>query len=473
MKISKMIKIDQENSGDHIKLALYARVSTDAQAEEGYSIDFQKEKLTAYAKSMPTTPESIEYYIDDGYSGGSLDRPQMQKMIIDAEKHDITHVIVYKLDRLSRSQKDTLHLIEDIFIPNGIAFISISESFNTATPFGRAVIGILSVFAQLERENIYERTRNGMQKRVEDGYWMGGGVVPFGYDYDQNQGILVKNKDAEIVEQIYNLYLKGYSMQRIANMFNLKYDRLVSQILKRKSNTGVIIYKGKEYQGRHEPIISKEIYDKTMLAMQERSGKSQIGSNYLLTGLLVCGKCGAKMRYMKWGSVMKLICYSRVSTGRNYLIKDKNCDNKAIEAKVIEDIVVNDIFKITANIIHNEEQASEISSTASALESKLSDCNKKLERLYVLFSESNGDDDDTLLAKIKSLKQEKDNLQKQIDDEKVLVLLSDERMRKRDELKNLESMWPEMTMDEKRITLKALIKAIIITDDSVRIEYNI
>ena len=78
-----------------------------------------------------------------------------------------------------------------------------------------------------------------------------------------------------------------------------------------------------------------------------------------------------------------------------------------------------------------------------------------------------------MLAKIKSLKQEKDNLQKQIDDEKVLVLLSDERMRKRDELKNLESMWPEMTMDEKRITLKALIKAIIITDDSVRIEYNI
>ena len=153
--------------------------------------------------------------------------------------------------------------------------------------------------------------------------------------------------------------------------------------------------------------------------------------------------------------------------------KDKNCDNKAIEAKVIEDIVVNDIFKITANIIHNEEQASEISSTASALESKLSECNKKLERLYVLFSESNGDDDDTLLAKIKSLKQEKDNLQKQIDDEKVLVLLSDERMRKRDELKNLESMWLEMTMDEKRITLKALIKAIIITDDSVRIEYNI
>ena len=66
-----MIKIDQENNGDHIKLALYARVSTDAQAEEGYSIDFQKEKLTAYAKSMPTTPESIEYYIDDGYYGGS------------------------------------------------------------------------------------------------------------------------------------------------------------------------------------------------------------------------------------------------------------------------------------------------------------------------------------------------------------------------------------------------------------------
>ena len=163
MAKSKMHKIS--GSGVY-RAALYIRVSTDRQAEEGYSIDVQKERLVAFTKTFDGAV-SFETYIDDGYSGATLERPAMQKLISDAQNRLITHVCVYKLDRLSRSQKDTLHLIEDIFLPNDVAFISVQESFNTATAFGRAVVGILSVFAQLERENIYERTRSGMQKRVE------------------------------------------------------------------------------------------------------------------------------------------------------------------------------------------------------------------------------------------------------------------------------------------------------------------
>ena len=169
------------------------------------------------------------------------------------------------------------------------------ESFNTATPFGRAVVGILSVFAQLERENIYERTRSGMQKRVELGYWPGGGNLPFGYDYDPVQGVLVPNKDAETVRKIYDLYQQGYSKQVIADMFGLKYDRLVDRILVRKANAGVIVYNGKEYMGRHEAIISLETYEKTMAIMAERSGQRSVSTtDHLLTGLVCCGKCGAK-----------------------------------------------------------------------------------------------------------------------------------------------------------------------------------
>ena len=123
-----------------------------------------------------------ELYADPGFSGKNLERPAIQKLIKDCEDGKIDTVLVFKLDRLSRSQKDTLYLIEEVFNNNEVGFISVRESFDTTTPFGKAMIGILSVFAQLERETILERTRIGLKKRAENGYWRGGGKTPFAYD---------------------------------------------------------------------------------------------------------------------------------------------------------------------------------------------------------------------------------------------------------------------------------------------------
>ncbi len=225
---SKMAKIDQPQG--KLNIRLYLRVSTDRQAEEGYSLGIQQEKLTAYLDTM-SGDISYEVVCDDGYSGGDLNRPGIQRIIEEAEADAITHVVVMKLDRLSRSLKDTIYLIEDILLPHNVAFISLYESFDTSTPFGRAMIGILSVFAQFERENIYERTRSGMQKRVENGYWPGGGRVPFGYDYDPAQGILVPNSDADRVRYIYDQYLSGAGLQTIADQLGLKYEKVAYNIL--------------------------------------------------------------------------------------------------------------------------------------------------------------------------------------------------------------------------------------------------
>ena len=185
---------------------------------EGYSIDAQKEFLLSYAKSKEFT--EYEYYVDGGYSGKDLNRPEIQRLIQDVKEHKIDTVIVFKLDRISRSQKDTLYLIEEVFNKYGVGFISIKENFDTTSPFGKAMIGVLSVFAQLERETILERTRIGIKKRAEDGYWRGGGKIPFPYKYDMEQGILIPiPEQVEILNKMISMYLSGKSFNNIGEEF--------------------------------------------------------------------------------------------------------------------------------------------------------------------------------------------------------------------------------------------------------------
>ena len=155
------------------RAALYLRVSTQEQAQEGYSIGEQKERLIAYCKALDWLITDV--YVDGGYSGSNLNRPGIQKLMDETDKFDV--VLVYKLDRLSRSQRDTLYLIEEAFLPHNVDFVSMQESFDTATPFGKAMIGLLAVFAQLEREQIKERTRMGRIARAKSGLYRGGGNV--------------------------------------------------------------------------------------------------------------------------------------------------------------------------------------------------------------------------------------------------------------------------------------------------------
>lgn len=470
MAKSKMIKVS-DASAEKLELFLYARVSTDRQAEEGYSIDIQKERLVGYILSVFGDKEyTYELFIDDGYSGGSLDRPEMKRMISKIEGGGGTHVVVYKLDRLSRSQKDTLYLIEDVFLANNVAFVSIMESFNTATAFGRAVVGILSVFAQLERENIFERTRSGMQKRVEAGFWPGGGGVPFGYDYDESQGILVPNSDADTVRSVYDLYLQGYSLQRIANMLNLKYDKLAQQILCRKTNAGYIVYNGIEYKGLHEPLVPLETYEKAMRRFRANQGSRKSSStNHLLTGLVVCGKCGAKMRYMKWGPQgFKLVCYSRQKS-KPYLVKDPNCDNPTFSAEQIESIVLDDMFSMTKQDYSGNEGAILQSNVLDILKRDYNTTERALKKLYMLYATS---DDETLLATIDEIKEKLAEIKTKIEVEQESNKYVKAIKQAKEDIANFKSIWPEMTDLEKREAIRSVVDTITLTDDQVHINYK-
>ncbi len=468
MAKSKMRKI-KDPEGEPIRAALYVRVSTDRQAEEGYSIEVQTERLTAYTKTFDGEVQ-FELYVDDGFSGATLERPAMQRLIQDAESGAVTHVLVYKLDRLSRSQKDTLHLIEDVFLPHNVAFISIQESFNTATAFGRAVVGILSVFAQLERENIYERTRSGMQKRVEAGYWPGGGGVPFGYDYDAERGILVPNADAETVRQIYDLYLRGYALQTIANMLGLKYEKLAAQIMLRKTNIGIIEYNGEEYKGLHEPIVSREVYEKAIALHRQRSmARVTVPARHLLTGLLWCGVCGARMRYQKWGKAgYKLVCYSQ-QISKPYLVKDPDCNNETVWAEDVEAAVTHDLMAMTANDVGAPEDGAPALSLAETLKRKKMALETKLRRLYDLYAEAGNR---VLLESIDELRSEIEGLDEKIESEEARGTLTESAKAARENLRNIRETWPYMDDREKRALILSVIEKITVIHGQVQIDYR-
>lgn len=167
----------------------YMRVSTEKQAEEGNGLDSQRRDIQAYAGKNGMLIS--DWYIDDGYTGANMDRPALQRLINDCYTKKVKNVLAFKLDRLSRSMVDGIYIIEKIFIPNNVNFQCVHDSINYDSPMEQAYTQMMAVFAQLDKNTMLLRMRGGMLERIKQGYWMGGGNLPYCYTYDKEQGILV------------------------------------------------------------------------------------------------------------------------------------------------------------------------------------------------------------------------------------------------------------------------------------------
>lgn len=343
-----------------IIVGIYPRVSSKEQVD-GYSIDEQIEKLKKYCEAMGWCIYRI--YTDPGYSGANMNRPGLQALLADARAGKLDKIVVYKLDRLSRSQKDTMYLIEDVFLANGIDFVSMMENFDTSTPFGRAMMGILAVFAQLERENIKERTTMGKEGRAKDGKWHGSKWLPIGYDYDPDLGALVVNDfEAMQIRELCDLFLQNTPLRTIERIFNEKGYRhkygvwdpkAMRRAMRNRVYLGYIRHLSNYYPGQHEPILDEGLFDRVNALLDERakayedSGvKAGVQTSYL-GGLLYCKQCGGKYTKQK-GKTENLIyytCYSRSKKVKK-MVKDPNCKNKNWKMEELDALVIDQIRRL-------------------------------------------------------------------------------------------------------------------------------
>ena len=321
------------------KVAIYCRVSTTEQAEEGYSIGEQKKLLTYECEKNGNTIYKI--YSDEGISGKNITaRPALKELLNDANEGKFDSVMVWKINRIGRNLKDVLDMV-DLFDRNNITFKSATEPFDTTTPGGKMQFQMMALIGEFERGTIAQNVKMGMMARAREGRWNGNVVI--GYDLRQKEHttnkkrkdteLVVNEKEAEIVRTIFKMYSQGNGYKAIANYLN-KFGyktkkgnpfslTAIKDILNNPVYIGKIRYnlrpnwsekrrKGTNsnpliVDGKHEAIIEQELWDKVQSMLQTSKGKpSRIyDGEFPLTGILKCPQCGAGMVIMRTSRTRK------------------------------------------------------------------------------------------------------------------------------------------------------------------------
>lgn len=476
------------------KVALYVRVSTTSQLEEGYSIEEQKAKLESYCDIKDWHIYKI--YTDGGFSGSTTERPALEQLIKDAQSKLFDTVLVYKLDRLSRSQKDTLYLIEDIFLKNNIEFVSLLENFDTSTPFGRAVIGLLSVFAQLEREQIKERMQLGKLGRAKAGKSMMWAKTSYGYNYDKETGSMTVNEyEALAVKEIFTSYLAGMSITKLRDKINDEYPkqpawsyRTIRGILANPVYCGLNQYKGQTFQGTHKAIISLDDFEQTQRELAKRQQTAKELSNprpfkakYMLSGLAQCGYCHAPLKVIlgqkrKDGTRFKRYeCYQRhprKTRGVTVYNDNKKCESGYYDMELLEHYVLTRIAQLQNDPDKIQELFSDDTSPAvdkQAIQKQIDTLTLKLSKLNDLYL-----DDRITLDELRS-KSSDFIKQRTALKEEIKKASTDKQAGRKDKIEKLldASSILNMSYDNQKVIVRELIDKVQVTSDKIVIRWKI
>lgn len=471
-----------------MNVAIYVRVSTEEQAQEGYSIRAQLNRLEAYAKSQDWT--IVKKYIDEGQSAKDMNRTDLKKMLRDLEKGLFNCVLVYRLDRLTRSVLDLYKMLK-IFENHNVKFKSATEVYDTTTAMGRLFITLVAALAQWERENLGERVRFGLNQKAKEGKWAIN-IAPFGYDRDGDY-LIVNESESTIVKKIFELYLTGkYGIGKIAKELNNKGLKTKSgskwnfssihYVLTNPIYIGTMRFNYRvnkeryfEVENAATAIIDKKDFDTVQRMLRDRSNDHprRATSPYIFTTPLRCARCGGKVSghySISKRNGKKYVSYNYYCLNRKF----GNCDLPGIaqnylEIRFLEFIKQMNIDNQLVNGIINDTKnhSTDISERIKNIKKELASIEKRRTKWQYAWANEMITDDD-FKTRIDEENKKELNLQQQLD-----TLVESEKGNINNEilidtLNNIEKNWDKLDTHEKKQFVNLIVKTITVDKTSER-----
>jgi site-specific DNA recombinase len=471
---------------------IYVRVSTEEQAQEGFSIRAQEQKLKDYARIKDW--QIYKIYADEGISGKDIKgRPAVKELIADVESGKIKNVLVFKIDRLTRSTADLIYLV-DTFNKYDCAFNSLLESIDTHTASGRMFLKIIGIFAEFERENIIERTRVGVERKVKEGYSLCTAQASYGYDRAIGERIqTINEEEAEIVREIFDMFVTGgETLTNIARLLNLrgvktKADKTwdsskIRRLLKNSNYIGNVRHhiddpkRETHYEGLHEPILDEEVF----IAANELLSKNTTNSitkppsiEKYFSGFLVCAECGYKLKTYATSKKLK----TRKQKAIGYVCPNrtlKTCYASSMSHKKIEAAFTEYISQIADLMppeedITIEQKKQENAKNIVAYENKLKALEAKDKETLELYvsNELSFDEYRAMRTKIEA---DRVVISAEIERTK-LPSENESNFSEEDIILNLRENWELLIDSEKRTFLRNFVERIVIESTKVEGSY--
>jgi len=474
-----------------MKAVGYIRVSTEEQVLEGYSIESQKNQIIGCCETNGY--DLIGFYIDEGISGKSLRRPKVQEMIADVKSHKFDIIVIYRLDRLSRSLRDLANLI-DLLDKHGVQIKSISENFDLSSLSGRAMAQMLGVFAEFERGSIAERVAVNLEQKALEGYYKAP-KAPFGYVYDpETQNYFINPDQAAIVREIFELHQSGKGVDAICRIMNERGIKTTEGSMFHRTFIIRMFQNGWYYCGKFmfrqrskkyksmlldaknipEPILTEEEFlrsHKIYGANARDNRKKHSDDKYIFKGKLRCAYCGTMMisntsaKRKNKHAPDKIYRYYRC-----YRKREGRCDKARYWlSNQVNDAFIDYLKKFAASEIDfdlevSKENAEEIKNKKRLFEEQISkEQNRKKRLQYLLLDEDINKDDFLRMSSeisdtIKKLKEEIDKLDAELNDISKLESLEQQKTI----AKNIADEWKKLDQVQKKEFLNVFIKSIYI-----------
>jgi site-specific DNA recombinase len=397
-----------------VRVAIYLRISTDEE-HQPFSLEGQDHRLRAFIESQPGWTLTRTPYVDQ-MSGAKIERPALQRALRDAALGLYDVLLVYRVDRFARKLSVLVDLLEELE-RCGVAFRSATEPIDTSTPTGRMLVQLLGVFAEFERETIIDRVIAAMERKAAKGQWVAG-RYPFGYTVperrkgdDSPNYLVVDETRAPLVPVIFDLYArKRMGAHAVANWLNdnghrtraggLWSHKTVLDVLRNRSYLGEVFFRGNWHIAPHPPLVDAELFEAAQRVLVERgedySRRAANVSDYLLTGLVKCAKCGhsytGTVAHGRSNAYRYYTCFSRQRYGT------KKCDAERLPADALDEAVLNallatyerhDLFDraVTAAASHADDSRELHASELAAVEAKIARAEDSIERYLRAFED--------------------------------------------------------------------------------------